>query len=186
MSAPKASQHSLGVQIYLRIFSGVSWRGECAILKNMKFALFLLFLLMVPLAPLEALGQSDRCPPTPADADGPFYRPGAPVRSSIGTDYLLMGEVKSALDCAPIGGAQIEIWMAGPAGVYGDSWRATTFARQDGRYHFSSHFPGNYGSRPPHIHLIVNAPGFHELITQHYMTPGQGEAIFDLVLTPLL
>lgn len=97
---------------------------------------------------------------------------------------LLMGEVKSAADCKSIGGARIEIWMAGPDGLYGDEWRATIFSRQNGRYYFSSHVPGQYGSRPSHIHLIANAPGFEELITQHYLTPGQGEAVFDLVLVP--
>lgn len=148
----------------------------------MRSSLFLLFLLLILVAPLEALEY--QCTPTPPDADGPFYRPGAPVRSGIGTGYLLMGEVKSAADCAPVAGAQIEIWMAGADGTYGDAWRATTFARPDGRYHFSSHVPGHYGSRLPHIHLIVNAPGFEELITQHYVKPGHGEAIFDLVLIP--
>jgi protocatechuate 3,4-dioxygenase beta subunit len=141
--------------------------------------------LLLLLLPGIAAGAGYRCPPTPPDADGPFYRPDAPIRSRIGTGYVLMGEVKSAADCKPIGGAKIEIWMAGPDGIYGDLWRATTFARPDGRYHFASHVPGHYGSRPPHIHLIVNAPGFGELITQHYLVPGAGEAVFDLVLIPL-
>ncbi|MCM2264452.1 MAG: intradiol ring-cleavage dioxygenase [Desulfuromonadales bacterium] len=149
----------------------------------MKVLPFVL-LLTLSLSPPDAAAQDYRCIPTPPDADGPFYRPGAPVRSQIGSGYLLMGEVRSAADCAPIGGARIELWMAGPDGIYGDQWRATTFARKDGRYHFSSHFPGPYGSRPPHIHLIVNAPGFEELITQHYLVSGAGEAVFDLVLTP--
>jgi protocatechuate 3,4-dioxygenase beta subunit len=133
----------------------------------------------------EALpGQVYQCPPTPPDADGPFYRPNAPVRNSIGSGYGLTGVVKSAFDCARIGNAKIEIWMAGPDGVYGDAWRATLFSRANGRYYFSSHFPGQYGSRPPHIHLIANAPGFQELITQHYLQPGQQGALFDLVLIP--
>lgn len=145
---------------------------------------FVLLLLMISLIPQHTDAQSYRCPPTPPDADGPFYRPDAPVRNRIGTGYLLMGEVKSAADCKAIGGARIEVWMAGPDGLYGDEWRATLFSRQNGRYYFSSHFPGQYGSRPPHIHLLVNAPGFEELITQHYLTAGQGEAVFDLVLIP--
>lgn len=124
------------------------------------------------------------CAPTPPDADGPFYRPNAPVRNSIGAGYLLLGEVKSAADCAPIAGAKIEVWMIGPDGRYDDRWRATLFSRKDGRYFFQSHFPGPYGSRPPHIHLVVNAPGFVELITQHYPLAGSAEAIFNLILLP--
>ncbi|MBE0596712.1 MAG: intradiol ring-cleavage dioxygenase [Desulfuromonadales bacterium] len=125
-----------------------------------------------------------RCPPTAPDADGPFYRAGAPVRNRIGTGYLLMGQVKSAADCSPIAGAKVEVWTTGPDGRYDDRWRATLFAREDGRYFFESHFPGRYGSRPPHIHLLVTAPGFAELITQHYPVPGSAETIFDLVLIP--
>ena len=128
--------------------------------------------------------QEFRCAPTPADADGPFYRANAPRRNSIGTGYLLLGEVKSAADCAPIAGARIEIWMTGPDGRYDDRWRATLISRPDGRYYLQSHFPPPYGSRPPHIHLLVNAPGFAELITQHFPLAGSAEAIFDLILIP--
>lgn len=125
-----------------------------------------------------------RCTPTRPDAEGPFYKAGAPVRNKIGEGYLLMGEVKSAADCAPIAEAKIELWMTGPDGRYDDRWRATFFSREDGRYFFESHFPGRYGSRPPHIHLSVTAPGFAELITQHYPKPGTAEAVFNLVLIP--
>jgi protocatechuate 3,4-dioxygenase beta subunit len=133
----------------------------------------------------EGHGQNYRCPPTPPDADGPFYRPDAPVRSRVGSGYGLTGEVRSALDCSKIGNAKIEIWLAGPDGIYGDAWRATVFSRSNGRYYFSSHLPGPYGSRPPHIHLIVNAPGYQELITQHYLTPGTTGSVFNLVLIPI-
>lgn len=139
--------------------------------------------LLLALSGAPAYGY--RCLPTAPDADGPFYRPGAPVRNQIGTGYLLMGEVRSAVDCRPIGGARLEIWMTGPDGSYEERWRATLFSRQDGRYFFVSHFPGRYGSRPPHIHLRAEVPGYRELFTQHYPLPGQGEAIFDLVLIPL-
>lgn len=144
----------------------------------------LLALLIVSLAaPLPGAAQY-RCTPTAPDAEGPFYRPGAPVRSKIGEGYLLMGEVKSAATCAPIARAKVEVWMTGPDGRYDDRWRAAFYIREDGRYAFQSHFPGPYGSRPPHIHLRVTAPGFAELVTQHYPAPGSAEAIFDLVLVP--
>lgn len=124
------------------------------------------------------------CTPTAEDAQGPFYREGAPVRSKLGEGYLLTGVVRSAADCAPIEGARIELWMTGPEGDYADKWRATTFSGKGGVYSFESHFPGPYGSRPPHIHMIVNAAGFRELVTQHYPHPGKAEGTFDLVLIP--
>lgn len=151
----------------------------------MKRPLLLACLWMLLAVPTAFGATPYACTPTPPDAEGPFYRIGAPVRNQIGSGYLLLGTVKSALDCKPIGGARIEIWMTGPDGRYGDPWRATIFSRQpDGRYYFSSHVPPPYGSRPPHIHFTVNAPGFAELITQHYPIAGQGEAVFDLVLIP--
>lgn len=125
-----------------------------------------------------------RCPPTRPDSDGPFYREGAPVRNKIGEGYLLMGEVKSAADCRAIADARIEVWMTGPDGRYEERWRATLFSSENGRYYFQSHVPGPFGTRPPHIHMVVNAPGFEELVTQHYPVQGSAEAVFDLVLIP--
>ncbi|MEJ2469880.1 MAG: hypothetical protein P8Y96_02045 [Desulfuromonadales bacterium] len=131
--------------------------------------------------PLHA-AQEYACSPTQEDEMGPLYRPGAPVRHSVGEGYLLMGRVKSAVDCAPIAHARIEIWLAGPEGFYGDDWRATLFSAAVGTYYFRSHVPPRYGLGRPHIHLRVSAPGFLPLVTQHYPQPGAGEAVFDLVL----
>lgn len=132
---------------------------------------------------LAAQGEYN-CQPTRPDADGPFYRPGAPERNMVGKGYLLSGFVKSAADCRPLAGARIEIWLNGPDGRYGDDWRATVYSDAKGRYRFESHRPVPYGSRPPHIHMIVNAVGFKELITQHYPLPQTADASFDLVLIP--
>jgi len=136
------------------------------------------------LAPLSASAETWRCPPTRPDADGPFYTPGAPKRSSVGSGYILSGTVRAARDCAPLPGARIEIWLNGPDGRYGDAWRATLHADANGLYRFESHPPLPYGSRPPHIHLVVNADGYAELVTQHYPQPDSIAALFDLVLLP--
>ena len=37
------------------------------------------------------------CSPTPWDKIGPFYRPNAPERTSIGKGYLLRGTVRSVV-----------------------------------------------------------------------------------------
>ncbi len=123
-------------------------------------------------------------PPTPADALGPFYQPNAPLRASVGKGYVLSGVVKSSKDCAPIAGARIEFWLAGPSGDYDDDHRAMVVADQAGAYRFESNYPPKYSFRPPHIHLMVTAPGFKTLVTQHYPQKGQSQATFDLVLIP--
>lgn len=131
-----------------------------------------------------ATTSAGQCLPTAEDEMGPLYKAGAPLRNSVGVGYLLMGKVRSAADCALISGAKIEIWLAGPDGLYGDDWRATLFSSTKGTYHFQSHAPPNYGTGRAHIHLKVTADNFKDLITQHYPITGAGEAIFDLNLVP--
>ena len=124
------------------------------------------------------------CPPTAPDSLGPFYAPGAPLRSSVGKGYVLGGTVKSAADCAPIPEAVIEFWLANPEGTYDDQHRATVFSGPAGTYRFESNPPVDYGYRPPHIHMRVTAEGYRPLVTQHYPGEGASEAQFDLVLIP--
>jgi protocatechuate 3,4-dioxygenase beta subunit len=124
------------------------------------------------------------CSPTPWDEIGPFYRPNAPERTSIGTGYLLSGTVRSAGDCRPLHNVRIEIWQTGPAGMYDDAYRATLFSDRSGRYRLETSVPQPYGRRPSHIHLLVDAKGFEGLITQHYPKKGKKGATFDLVLEP--
>ncbi len=124
------------------------------------------------------------CTPTPWDEIGPFYRPNAPERSSIGKGYILSGTVRSAGDCRPLHNVRIEIWQVGPDGSYGDAHRATLFSDHTGRYRLETSYPPPYGPRPSHIHILVDAKGFEGLITQHYPKKGKKRATFDLVLEP--
>jgi catechol 1,2-dioxygenase len=130
----------------------------------------------------HAAGGSADCKPTQPDMLGPFYEPGAPVRTSVGSGYVLSGAVLAAEGCKPIPKARIEFWLANPRGDYDDAHRATVFAGQRGTYRLESKVPVSYGGRPPHIHVRVRAPGYEELVTQHYPERGQRKATFDLVL----
>ena len=129
-----------------------------------------------------AAGGPANCKPTQPDMLGPFYEPGAPVRRSVGSGYVLSGAVLAAKACKPIPNARIEFWLANPRGEYDDAHRATVFAGERGRYRLESNVPVSYGGRPPHIHVRVKAPGYEELIAQHYPERGQRKATFDLVL----
>jgi protocatechuate 3,4-dioxygenase beta subunit len=134
--------------------------------------------------PGKAQKPSATCEPTPRDYEGPFYKPNAPLRASVGQGYRLTGTVKSSEDCSPIEGARIEFWLAGPNGRYDDDHRATLFSEKMGSYLFESNFPPPYGGRPSHIHLRVSAKGYKTLVTQYYPAAGHTKAIFDLVLMP--
>lgn len=133
-------------------------------------------------ATLHALAASASCPPTPPDILGPFYKPNAPARPSVGRGHVLKGTVRSAGGCASIPGARIEFWLAGPNGRYDDEHRATVIADPAGAYRFESNFPAGYGGRPPHIHIKVTADRYETLVTQYYPTSNEAEGIFDLVL----
>ena len=125
-----------------------------------------------------------KCQPTKPDYLGPFYKAGAPIRSSVGKGYKLAGVVMSSANCSPIVNARVEIWLAGPDGSYDDDHRATIISNDVGEYVFESNFPPGYSGRPPHIHIRVSASGFKTLATQHYPQSGRVEGIFDLVLVP--
>jgi protocatechuate 3,4-dioxygenase beta subunit len=125
---------------------------------------------------------ASRCAPTRADALGPFYEPGAPIRSKVGSGYVLRGRVLTTT-CRPIPRARIELWLVNGRGAYDDAHRATVLAARLGGYRFESNRPVGYEGRPPHIHLRVGARGFRTLVTQHYPRSGRTSAVFDLVLT---
>ena len=133
---------------------------------------------------VKAADSEYKCKPTRPDMEGPFYKPGAPVRTSVGKGYMLKGKVLSAGDCRPISGARIELWQTGPDGNYDDDHRATVFSEQTGEYSFESNMPPGYSGRPPHIHMRMSADGFETLITQHYPEKGTTTGTFDLVLIP--
>ena len=143
---------------------------------------FLLMPLLIGLAVAAGNGE-EKCEPTEQQAMGPFYKPGAPERTSVGQGYVLSGQVKSTT-CRPIPGAQLEFWLAAPDGNYDDAHRATMFADDSGTYRFESNFPPQYSSRPPHIHMRISAPGYQALVTQHYPKEGQTQGAYDLVLEP--
>ena len=63
-----------------------------------------------------AAGEPANCKPTQPDMLGPFYEPGAPVRTSVGSGYVLSGTVLAAQECKPIRKAHIEFWLANPRG----------------------------------------------------------------------
>ena len=129
-------------------------------------------------------GPAGKCSPTEPDALGPFYKPDAPVRQSVGSGYLLSGTVQSSADCKAVPNAGIEFWLANPSGEYDDNHRATVYSGEKGTYLFESSFPPPYYGRPSHIHIRVTAKGFKTLITQHYPQAGSKKGVFDLVLVP--
>jgi len=143
----------------------------------------------------EASGQCSG-QPTPAQTEGPYFKPGSPMRTSLvepgmaGTRLALSGRVLSR-DCRPIAGARLDFWQADASGSYdnaGYRLRGSQTTRSDGRYALDTVVPGEYPGRTEHIHVKVQPAGGGTLTTQLYF-PGvsrnQQDSIFDprLLLT---
>lgn len=126
-----------------------------------------------------------RCPLTPADGGDPFYVPNTPLRSHVGTGFLLTGIVRSGIDCSALRGARVEFWLRGPDGQYDDAHRGTIITDATGRYRVESNFPGgSSGGIQPHIHLRVAVPGYRTLVTIYFPEAGATAGTLDLVLEP--
>jgi protocatechuate 3,4-dioxygenase beta subunit len=149
-----------------------------------RFVIFVILCSVAPILFAVTVTEAKECPPTPWDEIGPYYRPGAPLRTKIGSGYMLSGTVRSAANCRPLPGARIEFWQANAAGTYDAAHRATVITDHRGRYRLETDLPASYGQRPPHIHILIDMRGFAGLITQHYPQRNKKHGAFDPVLSP--
>ena len=124
-----------------------------------------------------------RCTLTQGGSGDPSYTPNAPVRSHVGTGFVLTGVVRSGINCSVIRGARVEFWLRRPDGQYDDVHRGTVLTDGNGRYRVESNFPGGDGFQP-HIHLRVAVPGYRTLVTIYFPDAGAPTGAFDLVLEP--
>ena len=121
-----------------------------------------------------ARANDNLLPPTPRDYEGPFY----PTGPRNATNDLIVGDARERVlsvsgqivdtQGAPLGGALFDFWQADPLGHYkhprdrsrGERWSAFLYWGEahtdaEGRFELRTYVPGEYGSRPPHIHYKV-------------------------------
>jgi hypothetical protein len=151
----------------------------------LRFGCGLLMALVVAMSLGGFAGVADGAPPAAPPqctitqgSGGPDYKPNAPLRSRVGSGFVLTGTIRSGIDCAVIPKARLEIWLAGPNG-YDDAHRGTVIADGNGRYRFESNFPPSN-----HIHVRVAVPGYRPLSTVYFPQAGTATGTFDLVLEP--
>lgn len=130
--------------------------------------------------------------PTTTDILGPFYRPGAPLRTNLrlpgsnGTPIVLKGIIVKEDGKTPVNNAFVEIWHCDEHEVYDNAsddynYRGAQKTKADGKYAFKSILPVPYKAdpnneaswRPAHIHMRVSVPGQQDLITQLYFKGGK-------------
>ena len=121
---------------------------------------------------------------TPSDQLGPFHREGSPYRGKItppmepGEVIVVTGRVWGYDSREPLPGAVLDVWQANIEGEYEDEadevrLRARIMADEEGYFEYETIYPGNYSTRPAHIHHIVRHPGYTELVTQMYFAGDQ-------------
>ena len=125
--------------------------------------------------------------PTTTDILGPFYRPGAPMRSNIippnskGSPMNLSGTIFKEDGKTPLSNALVEIWQCDENEHYDNAsdsylFRGAIQTGKNGTYDFKTIVPVPYkadpndeGSwRPAHIHMRVSVADQQDLITQIY------------------
>ena len=130
--------------------------------------------------------------PTTTDILGPFYRPGAPMRTNLrlansnGTPIVLKGYIFKEDGKTPINDAFVEIWHCDENEVYDNisdeyKYRGGQKTKTDGKYEFKSILPVPYKAdpkdetswRPAHIHMRVSVTNQQDLITQIYFKGGK-------------
>ena len=132
--------------------------------------------------------------PTTADILGPYYRPGAPLRTNInppgfhGELLHFSGTVTKEDGKTPVRNCLVEIWQCDSNQQYDNTsdeyrYRGAQKTNTLGKYSFITTQPVPYpieeGSsvyRPAHIHMRVACDGQQDLITQIYF---KGDSFID-------
>jgi len=121
---------------------------------------------------------------TTTDILGPFYRPGAPMRSNLipagskGDVLRLSGVVFKTDGRTPLGDALVEAWQCDENEHYDNTsdefiFRGAVKTDKGGNYNFKTIVPVPYEAvagvwRPAHIHLRISSADHQDLITQIY------------------
>jgi hydroxyquinol 1,2-dioxygenase len=137
----------------------------------------------------------------------PEMQNGADISGGMAGDPLLVTGSVSAVDGRPIAGAVVDVWHSDDDGYYdvqrlteigGLAMRARFHTDQNGRFHFWSIKPapypiphdgpvgemldaqGRHPWRPAHVHFMISAPGFDQLVT-HVFVAGDKYLDSDVV-----
>ena len=129
---------------------------------------------------------------TEKDIEGPFYREGAPLRSTLFEkgekgDVLVVSGKVVARNGRPLAGVMLDVWQCNASGKYDNDdpnnpprkdqyiLRGRIKTNDKGEYEFTTIRPVPYSIgrnryRPAHIHLKASLEGYVALTSQIYFT----------------
>jgi protocatechuate 3,4-dioxygenase beta subunit len=147
----------------------------------------------------EVAEAAATCVMTPAKTEGPYFVDERLNRSDIRSDpatgdvqdgtklTLKLSVFDAANDCAPVQGAQVDIWHANASGQYsdeaangtsGEKWlRGYQVTDAEGAATFTTIYPGWYMGRAVHIHFKVRT-GTLEFTSQLFFTDQMNATVF--------
>ena len=125
-----------------------------------------------------AASAQTTCAPTRNSGGGPGGAP-PPLRAKIGTGHVLTGIVLSPA-CTPFRGARVSFRQANAKGVYLPAGTGAVRTNGAGRSRFEGPRPKGYSGRAPHIHIVVEAPGFETLSTEFFPRSSRGHVRYVL------
>ncbi len=147
--------------------------------------------------------EKSACGLTVDAVEGPYHVTGMPALTGgnlnatnlEGLAIEVAGRVYDGLGPdTPIAGAEVEIWHADSSGTYhpngngpAANYQASEIALRgfvrtdaDGKYRFTTIYPGEYTGRVRHFHFKIRAPGKPELTTQLIVPARPGDTLtFD-------
>lgn len=99
----------------------------------------------------------------PRRADIRAGKPGVPLQLTLNVSQLAKG------NCAPLAGAQVDLWHCDAEGAYSDDTFLRGYQTTDasGAVRFTTIYPGWYSGRAVHIHLRIRGNG-EEFASQMY------------------
>lgn len=141
------------------------------------------------------------CIATCAKTLGPCHVSDVPLRTDIsegqiGLPVRLSLRIVTAGDCAPVEGAEVEIWHANAKGVYsgraagmcspGDeaakaslAFRGRQISDAGGRVDFVTVYPGWYDGRTVHVHMRILVEGRELLVSQLLFDDALSDLVYD-------
>ena len=140
---------------------------------------------------IPRIAPTGKWSPTHEDILGPFFVSGAPFRGKVcpplepGDTLMINGRVWGHDTKKPIANSVLDVWQADAQGNYDMSDprrppersnfknRIRLVADETGFYEYETIRPAAYQIgqgilRPSHIHYMIQAPGYRQLITQLY------------------
>lgn len=157
--------------------------------------------------PAAAAGPA--CVVQPQQTEGPYFVDERLLRSDVRSDpstgvrkagtpltlTLMVSQIASGGTCAPLQGAQVDIWQCDAFGVYSDVkdpsfdttgqkfLRGHQITDASGAATFVTIYPGWYPGRAVHIHFKVRTagappPAAYEFTSQFYFDEGLNDRVF--------